>query len=201
MPYSATSHRLLISAPGDVPDDDIQAVMRTSARWNVIYGQQFGAVVVPMHWQLHAAAEHGVRPQAALNTQLVDTVDIVIALFWHRLGSDTGEAESGTVEEIERAQASGAYVAILQCIRDVPFRQVDRAQLERLDTFLDRIRPESLVLTYDEYGDLAQHVDAILTQAVTRSATRGEAAAEARPPEGEAPTRADVWPQIERAHV
>jgi hypothetical protein len=104
----------LISAPGDVPDADIQTVTRTINRWNVTYGSAFGAVVLPLHWELHSAAEHGVRPQASLNTQLVDEADIVIAIFWNRLGTATGEAESGTVEEIEEARKRGVYVGILR---------------------------------------------------------------------------------------
>jgi hypothetical protein len=70
MPYSATVHRLLISSPGDVNEDDVASVMRAVARWNVVYGRAFVAVVVPLHWDLHAAAEHGVRPQASINAQL-----------------------------------------------------------------------------------------------------------------------------------
>src|SRR5215207_8284701 len=146
---SATSYRLLVSAPGDVPSGDIESVMSTVARWNVIYGRQLGAVVVPVHWELHSAAEHGVRPQASLNTQLVKDADIVIAIFWHRLGSHTGEAESGTVEEINEAHENGAYVAILRCARDVDPRKVDPDQAERLSGFLDQIQSESLMLSYE----------------------------------------------------
>jgi hypothetical protein len=189
--YSATAHTLLISAPGDVPVDDTEKVMRTIARWNVIYGRQLGAVVVPMHWDLHSAAEHGVRPQAVINTQLVKDTDILIAIFWHRLGSHTGEAESGTVEEIDEAQANGAYVAILRCARDVDPRSVDSEQAERLSAFLDSIKAESLMLWYEDDAELAQRVDAILTQAVTRSATRTEAATETPR------VQAEVWPRVE----
>lgn len=106
------AYRLLISSPSDIAGDDLAAVKEAINRWNVIYGQQFGAVVVPVHWQLHSAAEHGIRPQASLNAQLVENVDIVVALFWHRLGSPTGGEESGTAEEISKAHADGAYVAI-----------------------------------------------------------------------------------------
>jgi hypothetical protein len=61
--YSSTAYRLLISAPADVPDEDIAVVNETVNRWNAIYGQQFGATVVATHWKLHSAAEHGYRPQ------------------------------------------------------------------------------------------------------------------------------------------
>jgi hypothetical protein len=175
------------------------AVNNAVNRWNLIYGRKFGAVVVPTHWKLHSTAEHGGRPQEALNEQLVKNADILVALFWHRLGSTTGVAESGTVEEINEAHESGAYVAILSCSRDWP-RDADTTQVEALRAFYEEIRSQSLVLDYADAGDLARHVDAILTQAVTRSNTRAEISTEVSPDVASAEPLlkvADVWPRIE----
>lgn len=195
MTYSSTAYRLLISAPGDVPVEDVTIVNETVSRWNAIYGQQFGAVVVPTHWKLHSAAEHGGRPQASLNAQLVETADILVALFWHRLGSSTGEAASGTIEEIEKAHSNGAYVAILRCARDFP-QSADPEQIQKLRAFYEDVEPRSLMLGYGDDAELAHHVDAILNRAVTRDNTRAETAAET-PRAG-----AEVWPRIESSeHV
>jgi hypothetical protein len=182
---------LIVSAPGDVPDSDIAAVTTATGRWNAIYGTQFGSVVVPTHWSSHSAAEHGVRPQESLNEQLVDDADILIALFWHRLGSDTGEAVSGTVEEIERAAAKGAYVAVLRCRSDIPSEQLDPEQLEKLNTYCNEIRHESLMLDYRDANELREHVDAILNRAISQSGARAEAAVQQQP------AAAEVWPRIE----
>ncbi len=40
----------------------------------------------------------GVRPQEAINTQLVRQRYILVGMFWTKIGGDTGVAESGTVE-------------------------------------------------------------------------------------------------------
>jgi len=191
VPYSATAHRLLISNPSDVLAEDIATVMAAIARWNALYGQQFGAVIVPTRWKTHAAAQHRVRPQASLNAQLVDSADLVIAIFWHRLGSPTGEAESGTLEEIDRAAESGAYVAILRCTRDIPHGVIDPAQMQKLSEFYERVQPRSLMFDYSADSELGGHVDAILSWAVTKSKTGAEASTEAPR------IRADVWPRIE----
>jgi hypothetical protein len=188
--YSSTSYRLLISAPSDVPDGDLTIVSEAVNRWNALYGPQFGAVVVPIHWKLHSAAEHGGRPQASLNEQLVKDADIAIAIFWHRLGSPTGEEESGTVEEIETAHRNGAYVAILRREHDFP-QDVDLDQIERLRAFCQDSEARSLMLGYADEANLARHVDAILNRAVTRNTTRAEAAAQAQS------GGADVWPRVE----
>src|SRR5262245_25786998 len=93
---------VLISCPGDVAGD-AERVASTIHQWSRTYGRSFGTVVIPLSWRLDAAAEYGRRPQAALNEQLVDRADAVIALLWRRLGTPTGEAESGTIEEVRHA--------------------------------------------------------------------------------------------------
>jgi hypothetical protein len=191
MSYSSLTYRMLISAPGDVPESDIETVMQAVARWNANYGLSFGSTVVPLHWRLHSAARHGARPQATLNSQLVASVDILLALFWHRLGTDTGEAISGTVEEIEEAQKAGAYVGILSCGRAYP-AEVDEGQLSRLREFFEEVRGQSLVLDYADEQTLTQHADAIIYQAVARSEARSEAALEEPATAG-----AEVWPRVE----
>lgn len=208
MSYSTTAYQLLVSAPSDLPTDDIRAAFDAVARWNVLYGRPQSATIVPTHWSHHSAAEHGTRPQESLNKQLVEHADILIALFWHRLGSPTGEAESGTVEEIEEASAKGAYVGVLRCTRDIPQGDLDTDQANRLDKFLDEIRPKSLILEYGDAMALREHVDTVLTAAVTKLRTRAEAqvAVTADPgggaTESTAPSRGtEVWPRIERSEV
>lgn len=176
MPVPATVYRLLISAPGDVPDDDTAEVTRAIERWNVLYGLGSAAIVVPTTWVEHSAARFGDRPQSVLNEQLVDTADIVIAIFWNRLGSPTGEAESGTVEEIVRAHERGAYVGILRCERPVKESEIDPDQLQRLRDYFESIKGEALYLGYDDQAGLARHVEAILNQAVARGSAQGHAA-------------------------
>jgi hypothetical protein len=198
MPYSATTYRLLLATPSDIPDDDRSAVFRAVNRWNAIYGKDYGATIMPTHWKDHSAAEHGQRPQKSLNKQLVQDADILIALFWHRLGSDTGEAESGTVEEIEEGASHGAYVAILRCTRDIPTEQLDLDQMAKLEAFLERIRPDSLVLEYEDPQELRERVENILTRAVTESSAAAQAEAATEAPATSAEPPAQVWPRVER---
>jgi hypothetical protein len=208
VPYSTTAYQLLLSAPRDLPEEDIRAAFDAVARWNVLYGRQQNATVVPTHWSHHSAAEHGTRPQESLNKQLVEDADVLIALFWHRLGSPTGEAESGTVEEIEEASAHGAYVGVLRCSRAIPPGDFDTDQASRLDAFLDEIRRNSLILEYEGAVALRERVDTILTTAVTALRTRAEAQAEATAEPGEdateraTPSRGtEVWPRVERSEA
>jgi len=52
------------------------------------------------------------RPQAILNRQIVDSGHLLIGIFGNRLGTPTGKAQSGTIEEIEEFRKTGRYVAL-----------------------------------------------------------------------------------------
>ena len=172
--YNATARRLLISCPGDIPQTDLAIVRRAIGRWNATYGHLFASVVVPISWGLNAAAEFGRHPQEILNEQMVDDCDICLALFANRLGTETPNAESGTVEEINRLHAAGCYVAVLRSARPVDASRLDLEQATRLQAYMTDLRDKALVLTYSDDIELQSHVDAVLNTAVSRDRARAE---------------------------
>jgi hypothetical protein len=194
MPFSASAFRLVISSPGDIDQADLDALRDAVYRWNAVYGVQFGAVVVPVHWTKHSAAEYGVRPQASINDQLIDSADILIAIFWNRLGTETGEAQSGTVEEIERAHERDAYVAVLRCRRDVSPETIDPEQLASVQSYMGDIEQRALLLDYSDTSELRERVDAILNRSVTHLDATAASVAQQPSMEG-----AEIWPRVERS--
>src|SRR5258708_37793925 len=63
-------------------------------------------------WETHAYPATGGRPQGFVNDQMADACDFAIAVFGGRVGTPTGEAQSGTVEEIERLRGKGKQGAL-----------------------------------------------------------------------------------------
>lgn len=101
MAYKTLVLHLLISAPADVPDEDLAVIRKTISQWNLTFGRAVGLTVLPVSWSEHAATEFGERPQEIINGQIVEESDLAIALFYDRLGTPTSEAASGTAEEIK----------------------------------------------------------------------------------------------------
>ncbi len=192
--YSAVVRRLLISCPGDVPREDLSIVQRSINRWNGIYGEHFGAAVIPISWGTHAAAQFGRPAQAILNEQLVDTCDGCLAIFANRMGTPTASAESGTAEEIDRLNKRNKYVAVLRSRRPVQPASIDNAQKAALDEYMEKINKISLVLEYSNDAELSQHVDAILTAAVAQDRGRTEGQLQAATAGSE--PLAQVWPRV-----
>lgn len=64
--------------------------------WNAQHAATQSAVLLPVKWETHATPRSGVRPQEAINKQLVRVCDILIGMFWTKLGTSTGAAGDTT---------------------------------------------------------------------------------------------------------
>ena len=62
---------------------------------------------MPVRWETHAHPVTGTRPQGAINDQLVAQADLLVGMFWTKIGTSTGVAVSGTAEEIDKIVAAG----------------------------------------------------------------------------------------------
>lgn len=76
-----------------------------------------------------------VRPQKLINQRLLVDCDLLIGVFWTRLGSPTGNEASGTVEEIHRHLNAGKPAMIYFSSKPVAPESLDREQYESLKLF------------------------------------------------------------------
>lgn len=196
MAYSTLVLHLLISAPGDVPLDDMAIIRKTISQWNLNLGRHVGLTVLPVSWTEHAVAEFGERPQAILNHQIVGESDIAIALFQDRLGTPTGEAESGTAEEIKVLVEAGKSVAVF--VNSAPRSPLNGAALEerqRLNAYLSDLRESALVLEYSDLGTLVGHLNNFLSRATAQFQQSVKSSKDEQP--GNPDPSEGVWPRAE----
>lgn len=155
MAYQAVTVLMLVSAPSDVPDEDMATIKRTVSQWNWNIGRPSFMTVVPVSWSEHAVAEFGERPQEIINGQLVDDSDMAVAIFADRLGTRTGVAESGTLEEIQRLNEAGKHVSVLvnQAPRSIAGEDA-AAEKVRLEEALTELRKTAIVLSYQDQAGL-----------------------------------------------
>jgi len=105
----------MVASPSEVPQERV-IVRDVIAEWNAIHAKDRKTVLMPLGWETHATPEMGDRPQAIINGQLLKDADLLVAMFWTRIGSPTGVAKSGTVEEIETVMCEaslGCHVGVL----------------------------------------------------------------------------------------
>ena len=197
MAYPTLALHLLISAPGDVPLVDMAVIRKTISQWNLNLGRVVGLTVLPVSWTEHAVAEFGERPQAILNNQIVAEADLAVALFYDRLGTPTGEAESGKVEEIKLLVDAGKSVAVL--VNSTPRTPLNGPALDerqRLTAYLKELREIALVFEYGHVGDLVGHLNNFLSRATAQFQQSVESSKNEDPDDVPDPSEG-VWPRVE----
>jgi hypothetical protein len=167
--FQAQVLRVLIASPGDVAEER-KALPQAIHDWNGLNAHALGVVVLPVLWEAHSLPEMGDRPQAIINRQLADEADILVAAFWTRLGSPTGEAASGTVEEISRFRAADKPVLIYFSSAPVHPDSIDTVQFDQLKAFREQCRAEGLVGHYDTVDELRRQVGNALTRLIRDTA-------------------------------
>lgn len=142
----------MIASPGDVYEEreTIRAVIHD---WNDINGSSRRVILTPVGWETHSSPELGARPQELINNRLLCECDILVAVFWTRLGSPTGAAASGTVEEIEEHIARGKPAMIYFSSKPVAPQSIDAEQYSAVQVFKDRMRGLGLIEEFDSVSE------------------------------------------------
>ncbi len=131
MAYDSRVFRILIASPSDV-DEEREIAVRVIQEWNNLYSYTRRVTLLPLRWETHTAPEYGVRPQEVINRTIVDDCDLLVGVFGTRIGTPTGSAESGTLEEIERVAKAGKPVMLYFSRVGADPAQLDLDQLGRL---------------------------------------------------------------------
>src|SRR5471030_2439313 len=134
MPYKAKVIKVMIATPSDVAEER-RVIRDTVYEWNYVHSEDKDLVLMPVGWESHASPSMGERPQAIINKQVLENCDLLIAAFWTRLGTPTGKASSGTVEEIEEHLKAGKPAMIYFCSKPVALDTVEEKQRKALAKF------------------------------------------------------------------
>ncbi|OBS33719.1 DUF4062 domain-containing protein [Pseudomonas syringae] len=148
MSYSAEVFNVMIASPGDV-DAERNIVREVLAEWNAIHSAKQKIVLLPIGWESHSSPDMGAEPQAIINQQILQKCDLLVGIFWTRIGTATGEYASGTVEEIERHVASGRPAMLYFSSKPVVLDTVLPEQYAKLKSFKESCRSRSLHESYE----------------------------------------------------
>ena len=165
MPFSSETYRVLLASPSDLPEER-QAVTEAINEWNAQHAAAEGVVLMPVKWETHAVPETGRRPQEAINRQLVQECDLLVGMFWTKLGTPTGAVESGTVEEIDQIVAAGKKAMLYFSSRPIDPNKIDMKQHRKLRAFKAATYSKALTGTFASLDELRQVLLRDLTRQV-----------------------------------
>lgn len=148
MAYRATVVPIMIASPGDVTEerDAIRGVIHD---WNDVNAQRSKVMLAAVGWDSHSSPELGARPQELINQRVLKDCDLLIGVFWTRLGTPTGKSQSGTVEEIEEHVASGKPAMIYFSLKPVALESVDLEQYKQVKDIQKVWQQRGLIETYE----------------------------------------------------
>lgn len=169
MPIPVTAYKVLIGSPSDVSNER-KIVESAIHAWNSINGIDKEKILIPVMWESDSAPLQGDRPQGILNDLMVKKCDIIIAVFWSRLGSDTGAEKSGTVEEIKYFIKEQRPALVYFSKQPLP-QDHDPEQWKKLTSFKKEIRTGGIQADFSSDSDLSmqliRHLSIVMDEMIT----------------------------------
>jgi hypothetical protein len=157
MPANMSLINVLIASPGDA-EAGRDAVEQALHEWNDHRSDAQGVILRPRRWEIASVPISGRGDaQTIINKQIVDEADVVVGIFYHRLGTATTRAISGSVEEVNRAIAAGKPVHLYFSTSNVPY-DADFKQFKALKDFRANMQSAGLIDEFKTEDDLARKV-------------------------------------------
>ena len=152
MPHQATVYNVMIASPSDVSEAR-DKVRQTIGRWNSVHSRAQNIVLLPIDWEADSTPETGGHPQDIINRQLLEESDLLIGLFWTRLGTPTDNYVSGSAEEIDRHVHAGKPAMLYFSTQGVNPNELDPDQLMRLREFRARWEAKAVVWEWNDISE------------------------------------------------
>jgi hypothetical protein len=151
MSYKATVYNIMIASPSDV-NDERQIAQEVILEWNNINSFKRKVVLMPLRWEINTYSAIG-RPQDIINEQMLKKADILIGIFWTRIGTNTGKAVSGTVEEIEEHIKLGKDTMLFFSNKNIEPSKIDLNQYDAVKKLKNDYQTRALINSFNTKED------------------------------------------------
>ena len=147
MAYPATIIPVMIASPSDV-DTERGIVREVLHDWNDVNSKSRQIAFMPIGSETHTSPGLDGRPQEMINKHLLEDCDLLIGVFWTRIGTPTGAEPSGTVEEIKKHRAAGKPVMLYFSSKKVQPDEIDSEQYLKVKQFKAWSKEKGLIEEY-----------------------------------------------------
>ena len=156
MPKQSTIIKVFIASPDDLKFER-DHIPHLFTEWNLAHPNVF---LLPVMWELSSVPELGKDPQGLIIQRLIPQCDLLIAMFWTKIGTRTSEAKSGTIQEIDEfiKQKGAQQVMLYFCERDIPQNSIVPEAIEQLDTFKKDMKSQGLYQTFKTQDELEKNL-------------------------------------------
>lgn len=139
MTMTVNIYKAFLASPGDTKDERLIAE-KIVAEINSTLGEHHNFIVKLLKWENDTYPDFGADGQDVINSQIGMDYDIFIGIMWKKFGTKTGRAESGTIEEFDRAydklkEKGDVKIMFYFNSAAIPQDQLDIAQFEKVKEF------------------------------------------------------------------
>jgi hypothetical protein len=152
MPYTSIIYNVMIASPEDV-NDERKIARELILDWNNIHSLTRNIVLLPIGWEYNSVPSMGDRPQEIINKQVLKNADLLVGIFWTRIGTPTGKAISGSVEEIEEHINSGKPTMLYFSNKPVVPSSIDGLQYTAVNKLKKEYQSKGLTEDFESLDD------------------------------------------------
>lgn len=142
----------MLASPGDVSDER-QIAREIILDWNNIHSLARSIVLLPIDWEHNSVPTMGDRPREIINKQVLKNADLLVGIFWTRIGTPTGKAVSGSVEEIEKHINSDKPAMLYFSNKPVVPSSINRKQYQAVEKLKNEYQSNGLIYTFNTLED------------------------------------------------
>jgi hypothetical protein len=168
MSYTSFVYNVMLASPSDVIEER-QAAREIILDWNNINSQSRGIVLLPIGWEYNTVPTMGDRPQEIINNQILKNSDLLIGIFWTRIGTPTGKAASGSVEEIENHINSGKPAMLYFSNKSVTPSSINKKQYQAVERLKAEYQSKGLTDNFDTLDDFKKKFQRHLSMSLNNS--------------------------------
>lgn len=172
MPRQEHILTVFVASPSDVAAER-NRLEEVIAELNQTWSRSLEIRLELIRWETHAYPGFSEDPQAVINRQIPGDYDIFIGIMWHRFGTPSNRADSGTHEEFLRAKArwdeDKESVTLMVYFKDAPVSpsQIDVVQLGKVAEFRKSLGNEGgLYWSFQSTDEFVNFTRIHLTRAV-----------------------------------
>ena len=147
--FKATVIEVFIASPSDIIQER-NYCREIIEEWNIINSKKQQKVLKPLGWEKNVYSSlKGQEAQSIINKQILENADILVGIFWTRIGTPTKDFESGTIEEIKKHMGKNKPVMIFFSDAPVIPSSIDSEQYEKLIEFKNWCKANGIINTFD----------------------------------------------------
>ena len=144
MPFDAQVIRVMIVSPGDVLAER-EIIRSVLDEWNAIYAERWRQVLLTSGCDNDSSSEERSEVRTIIDGKSLAACDVLVAVFWTRVGSYADGSVTASVEAIEEQIRNGKQVLLYFSSAPPRADRINKDQNELMREFKMACRDKGLV--------------------------------------------------------